>query len=322
MAKLIVPVGSPQRVDAFLAQHMPGWSRRVAQRALEAGAVILSRESGGASRRVRKGDLVQTGDVLDIDAPWVTPRDLQPNPTLALPIRFEDDDLIVVDKPAGLASAALQATDTQTVASFLVGRWPGIAAVGTSPLDGGLVHRLDTNTSGLLLAAKTAAAHQDLRRQFAEHSVEKEYLAIVHGEVRTAGWITTAIGHERRRRDRMRVVADGAEGRPASTSYKPVAVGDATRVDDSAGPRSLLRVQIATGVMHQIRVHVASISHPVIGDVLYGSPILLPGRRHLLHASRLAFLHPRTGKRVEMESPPPDDFTGWMPSEVRHRPRT
>lgn len=307
MFQLKVPTGIARRADVFLAEHVPGWSRRTAQRALAAGAVVRVTSQAQATRRLRKGDLVQTGDVLEVDPSWVGTPQAQPNPHLHLPIVYEDDDILIVDKPAGISSVSLRRTDRMTVASFLVAHDPALDSVG-SPLEGGLVHRLDTQTSGLLLAAKTAESHRHLRQQLREHVVEKEYLAVVHGEVRSPGWITTAIAHDRQRRDRMRVVEGAGVGRAAHTTYKPITQRSLARADGKAEACTLLQVQIATGVMHQIRVHLASIGHPVVGDRLYGSSVELPDGRHLLHASRLAFLHPRTGERVEAQSPAPESF--------------
>lgn len=307
MLQLTVPTGASCRADVFLAEHVPGWSRRTAQRALLAGAVARVALVARARHRLRKGDSVQGGDVLEVDSAWVgTPRAL-PNPDLHIPIVFEDDILVIVDKPAGISSVSLRRADSRTVASFLVAYEPALGGVG-SPLESGLVHRLDTQTSGLLLAAKTAEAHRHLRQQLSERLVEKEYLAIVHGEVQSPGWITTAIAHDRHRRDRMRVVEGAGVGRVAHTTYKPIAPHTEVRADGVAEVCTVLRVQIATGVMHQIRVHLASLGHPVVGDRLYGSSVDVPDGRHLLHAGRLAFLHPRTGRRVEVKSPAPVGF--------------
>ncbi len=307
MLQLTVTVGITRRADVFLAEHVPGWSRRTAQRALLAGAVARVASLAQAPRRLRKGDLLQGGDVLEVDSAWIGAPQALPNPDLLLPIVYEDDDVVIVDKPAGISSVSLRRSDTRTVANFLVAYDPALASVG-SPLEGGLVHRLDTQTSGLLLAAKTAEAHRHLRQQLSERQVEKEYIAIVHGEVRSPGWITTAIAHDRQRRDRMRIVHDAHVGRAAHTTYKPMANHPGIWADANAGACTVLRVQIATGVMHQIRVHLASVGHPVVGDELYGSSVALSGGRHLLHASRLAFLQPRSGERVEVQSPAPEGF--------------
>ncbi len=313
MSSFVVPAGPPLRADSFLAQHVPGWSRRTAQRALAAAAVRRRESALGMARQLRKGDLVHSDDVIEVDEVWLAPQDLQPNPELQLPVIYEDADLVVVDKPAGIASVALRADETGTVANFLLSRWPELATVGPSRLEAGLLHRLDTNTSGLLVAAKTSAAFHELRRQFVSQTMVKEYLAVVHGEVRAAGWVTTPIAHDRRRHDRMRVVDVGVDGRAASSQFEPVA---RPRRREQPGSEqetceplySLLKVRIATGVMHQIRVHLASIGHPVVGDRLYGSALELAAGRHLLHASHLAFTHPRRGDTLQVDSPPPRDF--------------
>ncbi len=315
MSSFTVPEGPPLRADSFLARQVPGWSRRTAQRAIAAGAVRRRSHAPGAAHRVRKGDFANGGEVFDIDEAWLAPQELQPNAELQLVVVYEDADIVVVDKPAGVASVALRADETGTVANFLLSRWPALAAVGRSSLEAGLLHRLDTNTSGLLLAAKTMPAYRELRRQFASQSMVKEYLAVVHGDVPAAGWVTTPIAHDRRRRARMRVVGDAGGGRVASTRFEPATRRghhEQPRSDQGARGRaslySLLKVRISTGVMHQIRVHLASIGHPVVGDRLYGSTLALAADRHLLHASRLAFTHPRSGEPIEVQSPPPGDF--------------
>jgi len=168
------------------------------------------------------------------------------------------------------------------------------------------VHRLDTETSGVLLVGRTPGAYRALREQFNAQQVDKEYRAVVHGDVGSPGTITTPLAHDRRHPGRMRVVtAQAAEsGRPARTAYLPV---------ERFGEYTLLAVRIRTGVMHQIRVHLASLHHPIVGDRRYGSPAT-PGApaRHLLHASRLAFRHPETGQPIQITSALPEDFRAFL----------
>jgi 23S rRNA pseudouridine1911/1915/1917 synthase len=232
---------------------------------------------------------------------------LRPNPVLAVPVLYEDGALVAIDKPPGMPSHALRAHESDTAANFLLAHDAKLATVGKSPLEPGIVHRLDTDTSGVLLAARTAAAYHALRRQFSSHQVTKEYFAVVHGDVASAGEVRTPIGRDGRDRRRMRVCATAGRAsaaRPALTSYRPV---------ERFGTHTLLAVKIRTGVMHQIRVHLASIGHPVAGDRLYG-PHAVPGEpaRHMLHASRLGFTHPVTGRSLRVSSPLPADFAEFL----------
>lgn len=292
----VPPEGGGLRIDAFLARYLPGGSRRAAQRALADGLVRVN------GRRVPKRHIIAVEDLVEVTEALVEPPALQPNATLVVPILYEDEAVLVLDKPAGLPSHALRPEETETVANFLLASFPETAAVGGRPLEPGIAHRLDTETSGVLLVARTPVAYAGLREQFVAHRVRKEYVAVVEGTVVGGGAIRTPLVHAAHNRRRMRVAAPGAPGaRHADTRYRPLAHGNG---------RTLLAVRIRTGVMHQIRVHLASIGHPVAGDVLYGGTRNEPAAtRHLLHAIRLRFAHPTTGESVTVESPVPAMFT-------------
>jgi len=256
-------------------------------------------------RRARKGDLVNTDDLVQVPEELFAPCVLQPNPELQIPILFEDAALIAVDKPAGMPSQALRARETGTVANYLLAHDPAMAAAGTTDREAGIVHRLDTDTSGVLLAARTADAYRSLRHQFSRHEVIKEYLALVEGDLPAPGVVRTPMMHDPRNPRRM--IASAAFGqdrhvRDAVTYFRPL---------ERFRHTTLLLVQIPTGVMHQIRVHLASAGHPVIGDRLYGRPAA-HATRQLLHASRLSFTHPDTGHPVEIRSPAPADLTAAL----------
>jgi 23S rRNA pseudouridine1911/1915/1917 synthase len=284
----------PLRLDVFLARTLPHGARRMAQEIIAAGAVRIN------GRRARKGAQVSGGDRVDVDDAWLVPQVLQPNPHLVVPVLYEDAAVLALDKPAGVPSHALRGDETATIANFLLARYPDVAGVGRSALEPGIVHRLDTETSGVLLVARTQAAYEALRRQFTERRVHKEYRAVVHGEVLRAGEIRSAIAHTRGH-TRMRVCrAQETGGRPALTRYQPL---------ERYGPLTLLAVEITTGVMHQIRVHLASIGHPVVGDRLYGPASAAPqATRHLLHAYRLGFTPPDSAALIEVSSPLPDEM--------------
>ncbi len=288
--RLRVPDGPPQRLDRFLASAIGTLSRRAVQQALAEGRIRV------AGRRPRKGEMLAPGIEVEVEIES-GPEALGVEPELAIPILHEDDALVVLDKPAGVPSHARRATDRGTVANFLVAHFPEIAAASEKPLEAGLVHRLDTGTSGVLAAARTREAWNELRRQFQARDVVKIYVALVAGRVAGARTIATAIAPDRRSRRRVRVVADDApSAREALTHVRPLG--------DRPG-RTLVEVEIETGMMHQIRAHLASIGHPVVGDPLYGGE---PAPRLMLHALRLELRHPVTGRRMRFESELPAEL--------------
>ena len=289
--------GAPVRLDVFLARHIPQCSRRTAQRAVAEGIIRVN------GRRARKGHMLRGGDVVQVADDLLAPAALQPNSELAIPVLYEDAAVIALDKPAGMPSHALRGREQLTVANFLLARYPELEGVGKTPLEPGIVHRLDTETSGILLVARTAAAYDALRRQFATHRVTKEYLALVHGDVVAAGEVRAPIAHDPRSHRRMRVCAGSGSraARPAVTFYSPL---------EHLTGATLLSVRIPTGVMHQIRVHLASIGHPIVGDRLYGRGVAgISAPRHMLHAHQLTFAHPLTGASTRISCDAPRDFS-------------
>src|SRR5262249_48746507 len=208
--------------------------------------------------RAAKGTLVGPGDQVTLPE-WPA---LGPEPELGLPVVHEDAELVAVDKPGGMPGHALDPRQRGTAAAFLLGRYPEMAAVG-DPLAPGLVHRLDTGTSGLLVAARTRDAHAALRAAFSGGAVEKRYLAVVAGSAPPRGRPTFPLAHDPRDRRRMRVVGTGSRACRAVTDFERVSV---------VGERALVAATMRTGVTHQIRVHLAEIGHPLLGDVLYGGP--------------------------------------------------
>jgi 23S rRNA pseudouridine1911/1915/1917 synthase len=285
--RLRVPDGPPLRLDRFLAEAL-GFSRRSVQEELAAGKIRID------GRRARKGDAVAGGAeiVVEIEP---RPETLEPEPDLAIPILHEDEALVAVDKPAGMPSHAVRADDRGTVANVLVAHFPGIDRASERPLDAGLVHRLDGGTSGVLLAARTRVDWIEVRRQFGAREVRKAYVARVAGEL--AGERTVAMPIAADRGDRRRVrVGDSPDARDAITHVR--AIG-------RSGAESVVEVEIETGMRHQIRAHLAAIGHPVVGDELYGGP---PAERVWLHAREIEIRHPRSGRRLRIESPLPPLF--------------
>ncbi|HUI26276.1 MAG TPA: RluA family pseudouridine synthase [Candidatus Kryptonia bacterium] len=295
----IVPAGSPpQRLDVFLTHAFPRGSRQRVRALIEADAVRVN------GRRRPKGAMLQAGDVVRVTADSAPAR-LAANDSLRVAVLHEDADVIVVDKPAGMPSHAVRPDDNNTVANFLLARYPELRAVGSDPREPGLVHRLDTGTSGVLVVAHRDPAYAALRQQFAARTVIKEYVAMVSGDVTAAGEVRMPLAHDRRNPRRMRACRSDDEAaarraRPATTRYRPI---------ERFGSETLLAIEIPTGVTHQIRVHLAEIGHPIVGDRLYGSrdPV-----RQLLHARRITFTHPRSGERLTIESPLPTDLQAHL----------
>ena len=282
-----VPINAP-RLDQYLAGLLAGQSRSQVQRLIAQGHVRLNDAPARAGSRLRPGDR------LSWELPAATPTRLQPE-AMDLRVLYEDDDLIVIDKPAGLVVHPGPGHATGTLVHGLLGRGPGWSTIGGTERPG-IVHRLDRDTSGLMVVARNDDAHRELARQLQRRIMTRKYRAIVVGEVPDrAARIEAPIGRDPKNRQRMAVVAGG---RDALTEFRRLGV---------AGGHSLLEVKLGSGRTHQIRVHFAYIHHPVLGDPIYGrrSPQIA---RPALHAEVLTLRHPRTGKSMTWTTPPPDDF--------------
>ena len=271
------------RLDAFLALHLAPLSRREIVELIASGQVCLNGRPGKKGVRVAEGDTVT--------APVVSP--LTPNATIPVRVVYTDDALVILDKPVGVPSVALRYVETHTVANFLLAYFPETATAGPRPLESGLLQRLDTDTSGLLLAARSPYAYAALREQFRVCTVEKYYLAMVEGQVQSKGTVIFPLAPSGPRGRHMRVVPAG-QGQEAETAYAPVT---------SFPGHTLLRLKITTGVRHQIRVHLAAVGHPIVGDTRYGSSAKAP--RLYLHAETLICTSPATGQRLTCTSPMP-----------------
>jgi 23S rRNA pseudouridine1911/1915/1917 synthase len=290
-----------QRLDAWLARELPALSRSRLQALIEDGRVLVDGSPARPSVRMRPGQAVR------VDVPAPVPAEPQPE-DIPLSVAHEDAHLLVVNKPAGLVVHPGAGNARGTLVNALLRHVKDLSGVG-GVVRPGIVHRLDRGTSGLLVVAKDDETHRSLVRQFAGRTVEKEYVALVLGSpARASGEIDSPIGRDPVHRKKMSVRAP--RGREARTSWRVV-----ERFDGSA----LLRVRIHTGRTHQIRVHLASIGHPVAGDAVYGGARALPSRRAAareayasldrpaLHAARLSFTHPATGERLSFEAPLPPD---------------
>jgi 23S rRNA pseudouridine1911/1915/1917 synthase len=280
------------RLDAFLAARGAAGSRAEAQRLIERGAVTVGGRSRAKNYRVAEGDRVELAQP---DAPGDTPDDA---PTVSFEVVYEDEHLLVVDKPAGVVTHPAPGYSGRTLADALADR----AAGGEHPERAGIVHRLDKDTSGLLVVARSDEAHAALQRMMKAREVTREYIALVEGHPDAeSGTIDAPIGRDRGNRTVMSTRTDRA--RDAVTHF---------RVEERLPRTSLLHVRLETGRTHQIRAHLAAIGHPVVGDAQYGGAA--SGRRlglgrQFLHASSLMFRHPFTREIVRCESKPPVELS-------------
>jgi 23S rRNA pseudouridine1911/1915/1917 synthase len=281
--------GAGARLDVFLAEHVG--SRAVAQRMIEGGLVLVDGESRA------KRFALEAGQVVTLSSPPAQERSAEPPPA-SFTVVFEDAHVLVVDKPAGVVVHPGKGNRRGTLVQALGARVAG----GDDPVRPGVVHRLDRDTSGLLVLARDEAAHAALKEMIRERSVEREYLTLVEGRPSArSGTIDAPIGRDRRFRTRMS--SDTDDPREAVTHFS---------TDTLFADATLLRVRLETGRTHQIRAHMLAIGHPVCGDPEYGNAGLFGLGRQFLHACRLAFPHPVTGSRVEVVSELPADLAACV----------
>jgi 23S rRNA pseudouridine1911/1915/1917 synthase len=326
---LVPPDASGERLDHFLARQLEGVSRSRVQLLLEQGDVLVNGAQPKASLKLRGGEqIVITG---------------QPHPAplkataedIPLDVVYEDADLAVINKPAGMMVHAgsgqnEDARSRGTLVNALLHRFRALSSTG-GDLRPGIVHRLDKNTSGLIVVAKNDAAHASLAKLFSGRQICKTYIALVHGNLeKDKGTISASIGRDPLRRTRM-------TARPTENARSAVSHYDVVRrLTTRFGKFTLIRVRIETGRTHQIRVHMASLNHPVVGDTLYGAAGQLteqqPARRkheperlrlgrNFLHAEQLKFQHPTSRKPLQLEAPLPQELEAFLES-LDHVSRT
>lgn len=297
----VAPDEAGVRLDAFLRRKLPQLSARELKRMIEAGDFAVDRKRRKKSYIVRPGELVTfVGDQSLLGR--------EPPARSASGVRtvYEDEDLLIVDKPAGMPTHGYSARETESLANHLVALWPELKHVGKSPWQPGLVNRLDRETSGLVLVARNPEAFGALTAQLHSGEVEKKYWALVCGATPAAGTIDYPLVHAPKNRRKMVALVHparypGEKRWPAVTHYR--------RLGSAAG-FTFVEAEMKTGVMHQIRAHFAALGNPLAGDALYGGRSPLPGRgaRHFLHAFYLACRHPRSGAVVACQSPLPADL--------------
>ena len=281
-----------ERLDRFIRRNAEGVDLTGLREAIADGHVLLN------SRRAAKGAKLRAGDVVDArDLPEPSDRRIKPDATAPLEVVREEALWVACAKPAAMPTHPLRPDETGTLANAMVAHWPEIADFGDPPLMGGILHRLDTDTSGIVLAARTPEAYTNLRAQFAAREVVKTYLALVSGKVEKPGLLRDELVHATvhpcRMGDASRVRTDERPMR-AETAYRPLS---------RHGEYTLLEVTIRTGVTHQIRCQLSLAGLPLVGDALYGGPRVGGLSRHFLHASAIAFRDPATGRPVEVRIP-------------------
>jgi len=288
-----------ERLDRFLTAQVPDYSRSQVQRLIESGHVTHSRY-----QKVKPNSDIREGDVIGVELPEAQPSNALPE-DLPLEILFNDADVVVVNKPAGMVVHPAAGNPTGTLVNALLHHIKDLSGIG-GEVRPGIVHRLDKGTSGVMVIAKNDDAHKELARQFHDREVEKEYVALAWGLVQQRKRINAAIGRDPKNRVKMSTRAGRARH----------AVTRVTWSRDLKGV-TLVRVAIATGRTHQIRVHLSAIGHPIVGDALYGGvhrrvphPLRAVTKltRPFLHAERLAFTHPRTKEKLEFTAPLPADL--------------
>lgn len=295
------------RLDVFLAQADESFSRSQIKNAIEEGEVTVNGKKPKVSQHLKEGDLVELHLEPAIEAAAV-PQDIPLN------IVYEDASIIVVNKPAGMVVHPAPGNPDHTLVNALLFHCSDLSGIG-GVLRPGIVHRLDKETSGLIVAAKSDEAHRRLSTQFEKHDVHKKYLALAWGDVRGAsGEIVLPVG--RHPVDRKKMSTKSRRGKDALTLWK---------VRERFGAATLLDIEIKTGRTHQIRVHLAERGYPVIGDTVYGNASRLPTvrnavlkaglkalSRQMLHAAQLSFLHPQNGERMVFTAPPPEDMENLL----------
>jgi len=283
------------RIDRYIAQAVPALSRSFVQKLLDKGWVTVGGQTPKASYKVMAGDLIL------VRVPPTEPAEVCAE-AIPLAIVYEDADIVVVDKPAGMVVHPAHGHSSGTLVNALLAHCPDLAGIG-GEFRPGIVHRLDKDTSGLMVVAKNDAAHRHLQEQFRQRQVHKTYLALTEGVLPAAhGVIDAPIGRDHKHRQRMAVLLRG--GREARTEY---------HVQEYFSEHTLVEAEPVTGRTHQIRIHFAFIGHPIAGDRVYGlRKQRLPLERQFLHAVRIAFTLPGSGKAVEFRSELPADLAAVL----------
>lgn len=285
-----------QRIDRYLTEMLPEQSRSFFQKLIRDGFVMVNHIIVKVNYRLK------TGDVIEIDIPDAVPTEIVPE-NIPLDILYEDDDLLIVNKPKGMVVHPAVGHSTGTLVNAIMYHCQGNLSGINGEIRPGIVHRIDKDTTGSLIICKNDEAHRNIAEQIKEHSVTRRYVGVVAGTFsEESGTVEGAIG--RHPNDRKRMTINEKNGKPAVTHY---------RVLQTLKGASFMEFELETGRTHQIRVHMASISHPLLGDTVYGNsknPYKLQGQA--LHARTIGFIHPTTGEYIEVSAPIPEYMTELM----------
>ncbi|MBI5178251.1 MAG: RluA family pseudouridine synthase [Nitrospinae bacterium] len=292
----VAPGEEEVRADRFLAEKVEGLSRSAVQKLMDAGRITLGGKPLAANHKTRRGDEYR----VEIPPPEPTEAEAEAIP---LDIVYEDGDIVIVNKAAGMVVHPAKGHFGGTLVNALLHGIKDLSGIG-GEMRPGIVHRLDKDTTGLIAVAKNDAAHASLSDQLRSRQMGREYLAVVRGHLAPpSGTIDKPIGRHHLYRKKMTVNPKKSEGREAVTLYETV-----ERFADCA----LVRVKLKTGRTHQIRVHFSAIGHPIMGDAVYGKGKTLLIARPALHAARLSLVHPSSGKTMTFEAPLPEDFSALL----------
>ena len=279
-----------QRIDRYLTEMLPEQSRSFFQKLIRDGFVMVNHIIVKVNYRLK------TGDIIEIDIPDAVPTEIVPE-NIPLDILYEDDDLLIVNKPKGMVVHPAVGHSTGTLVNAIMYHCQGNLSGINGEIRPGIVHRIDKDTTGSLIICKNDEAHRNIAEQIKEHSVTRRYVGVVAGTFsEESGTVEGAIG--RHPNDRKRMTINEKNGKPAVTHY---------RVLQTLKGASFMEFELETGRTHQIRVHMASISHPLLGDTVYGNsknPYKLQGQA--LHARTIGFIHPTTGEYIEVSAPIPE----------------
>ena len=282
-----------QRIDRYLTEMLPEQSRSFFQKLIRDGFVIVNHTIVKVNYRLK------TGDLIEIDIPDAVPTEIVPE-NIPLDILYEDDDLLIVNKPKGMVVHPAVGHSTGTLVNAIMYHCQGNLSGINGEIRPGIVHRIDKDTTGSLIICKNDEAHRNIAEQIKEHSMTRRYVGVVAGTFsEESGTVEGAIG--RHPNDRKRMTINEKNGKPAVTHY---------RVLQTLKGASFMEFELETGRTHQIRVHMASISHPLLGDTVYGNsknPYKLQGQA--LHARTIGFIHPTTGEYIEVSAPIPEYMT-------------
>jgi len=288
---MVPPESAGHRLDRWLCAARPGLGRAQARRLIDAGEVRVNGRRAAAGARLASGDRVELSERAQAAAAGAGPAPARAEPELPLRVCYEDVHLVAVDKPAGMPCHPLRAGERGTLAGALVARYPEMAEVGYSPAEPGLVHRLDNDTSGLVLAARDAATFAALRASLEREAIDKRYLALCAGQPPAPS------------EQRAWLLARGPRVRVRSAPFDAaIAIRTELLAATTRGAYSLVSVRVHRARRHQIRAHLAALGHAIAGDTRYGGPALPGLARHFLHASEIELRHPHDGKLLQLKA--------------------